>query len=148
MAVQLGFKEKSESGFTLIELLVVILIIGILAGIAIPLFINQRQAALDASLKEDAHTIKLAMESCRVSQTNYPDVFFNWAGVVKDLPPCIAGIQTSAGTRYHAFDLKDYYTNLAPNRGEKYCIEIQNAKTIFFFRSDIGVASSTVCQNQ
>ncbi|HEY5247933.1 MAG TPA: prepilin-type N-terminal cleavage/methylation domain-containing protein [Dermatophilaceae bacterium] len=50
-------QDENEGGFTLIELLVVIIIIGILAAIAIPVFLNQRKKAVDASMKADLRTI-------------------------------------------------------------------------------------------
>jgi len=53
-----------HDGFSLIEVLVVILIIGILAAIAIPSFLNQKGKASDAGAKELAHTAQVAEESC------------------------------------------------------------------------------------
>jgi type IV pilus assembly protein PilA len=56
-------RAEDEQGFTLIELLVVILIIGILAAIAIPAFLNQRGKAYDASAKSQVKTMQTAMET-------------------------------------------------------------------------------------
>ena|SRR6058998_1848292 len=64
MLKRLRERAGSESGFTLIELLVVMLILGILAAIAIPAFLNQKNKATDSSAKVNARTLETSMETC------------------------------------------------------------------------------------
>jgi len=58
-----------ESGFTLIELLVVVIVIGILAAIAIPVYIGAQASSKDASVKTDLADIKLAVVGYSLDNT-------------------------------------------------------------------------------
>lgn len=79
-------KEQREAGFTLIELLVVVAIIGILAAIAIPVFLNQRNSARDASVKADLNTTAKALETYYTNTGGYPGSSTDLTGLQTDQP--------------------------------------------------------------
>jgi prepilin-type N-terminal cleavage/methylation domain-containing protein len=72
--MQTSSSHKSQRGFSLIELLIVVAVIGIIAAIAVPHFVNSRQAAYNASAFSSLRLIHTAQISYRMRSAQYGDL--------------------------------------------------------------------------
>jgi type IV pilus assembly protein PilA len=131
---QLNRRAQDDRGFTLIELLVVILIIGVLAAIAIPAFLNQRSKATDAQAKEMARTGELAAETYSTDHNG------EYLGLEpKALHEYESAILTSAGNNAYISTAEP----IEANKGYKIVAVSTNGDTFTITRSAAGALTRT-----
>jgi general secretion pathway protein G len=80
--------RSGQHGFTLIELMIVMIIIGILAAVAIPAYVQSVRHAREAVLKEDLHTMRAAIDAYTVDKGKAPQPLNDLvdAGYLKSMP--------------------------------------------------------------
>jgi type IV pilus assembly protein PilA len=116
MLTRIKNRDDRDAGFTLIELLVVVVIIGILAAIAIPVFLNQRNAARNASVEADLRNLATQMETYYTTNDGYPTAVAGLtddgaklsAGNAADIQVAADGSYTITGCNTEAADLYEY----------------------------------------
>jgi len=81
-------RTRLEEGFTLIELMIVMVIIGLLAAIAVPMYVQSVRHAREAVLKEDLRTLRSAIDSYTVDKQKAPQTLDDLvqAGYIKAMP--------------------------------------------------------------
>jgi general secretion pathway protein G len=81
-------RRRSEYGFTLIELMIVMVIIGILAAIAVPMYVQSVRHAKEAVLREDLRTLRSAIDAYTVDKQKAPQTLDDLveAGYIKSMP--------------------------------------------------------------
>jgi prepilin-type N-terminal cleavage/methylation domain-containing protein len=150
--------QEKDQGFTLIELLVVMIIIGILAAIAIPVFLSQRQKARDSAAKADVSTIGKEIATYFIDNTAAPTAVDTTTNAGRYTILAASG-NNNIGKVSNGVTLVDYAgavattINTAGMTPTAWCIAVRDNTnagspgTIFKYSAQNGLESGSKCTN-
>jgi type IV pilus assembly protein PilA len=140
-------RDEKDGGFTLIELLVVIIIIGILAAIAIPVFLSQKSKGYEASMKSDLRQVAGEVESQNVDKGDYTTVTWKTASTVAVSNATITGTGQVVGASTTVNLSAGNTITWVGSTNATFCLRASSTKTstFWYYSNSVGGLSKNAC---
>lgn len=138
----LGKKKDANEGFTLIELLVVVIIIGVLAAIALPNFLNQTAKAKQSEAKNTVTNVNTAQTAYRAEKS----LFAGTGGTAQAMKDLALGLPTN--TENYTYDITGNASlaTITANRSDPALKGYSGAAQLYANDQSESIVSSIVCE--